>query len=148
MSVPRSVAVDGWFIVRALLPLSGSKEVSKLFNAWLRGGTVFYSSEVIYCEVLEQIRRLGSRGDGALLMQRAFDIFKDLPLQTASVESDLAGAWLIARIYPNIDFADAFYLTVAKDKECDLWTGNPRLVQLIGASEPCLRVIGDVSQEH
>jgi len=54
-------------------------------------------------------------------------------------------AWTLGKSLNAASLHDMFYLALAEREECDLWTGDKRLIGLLDSRFPRVKYLGDLS---
>ncbi len=139
------VCVDASLVLLWLLPQELSSQADALWQRWQGDQVELIAPPLLYAEVPSVLReavyhhRLAvEEGDGV------FAVFCSLGIQ-AIVPSDLhLHAWELGKVLNAPRLYDSHYLALADLEQCELWTADQRLVNLVGARLPWAKWVGDV----
>jgi len=130
------VCIDASIMLKLLINESLSERVDLLWEKWVLEQTERIVPSFFTVEVLSALRRLGKR---ELILpnteEEAVKIFLEdiLPfLQVYEMNSQLLNrAWKISRELNFMHIYDAVYIALAEKMECDFWTADYKLYNIL-----------------
>ena len=138
------ICVDASLVLALLLKDEDlSTPAETLFVAWQKAQELLVAPSLLMFEVLSGLRlavytnRIRAEDGDAL-----FSAFQQLGIQLR-VRSDLPDRmWEIGKRLNPPRLYDASYLALGEVEECEVWTADRRLLNLVGARMPRLRWVG------
>jgi predicted nucleic acid-binding protein len=125
-----TICVDASFVIKLVTDEPHSDRADELWKAWLEADAEIVAPELLPFEVTSVIRKKVQRGvvtpeDGAV----AFDAFWEVLTSVALVPPNrlCARAWELASRYHQPNLYDAYYVALAEQLECALWTADDHL---------------------
>ena len=136
------VCVDASLVLALLLTETHSERAAARWQSWRSQGITPIGPPILYAEVTSVLREAVYRGrisphEG----EEAFDTFCAFPIKVLDLPDLHRLAWGLARQYNQPRVYDAMYLAAAQAVQCELWTGDRRLVNAV--NRPWVRWIGD-----
>lgn len=125
-----SVCVDASFMVKLVLPEADSERAEALWSEWLTTGTIIHAPALMPFEVTSAIRKYVQRGlitaeRGEMAIEAFAGLSQEISLRPA--QSLHPGAWALAERYNRPNLYDAYYVALAEDLDCPLWTADDHL---------------------
>lgn len=137
------ICLDASVAVKLVLPEEFSDETEALLRATVDANEPVVAPALLPIEVANIIRkRMVQEGLALDDARQTLERFLDLPIDLRSVPDLHLKALTIADALSAPATYDAYYLAIALDYNCDLWTDDRRLLRLAG-SLPFVRWIGD-----
>lgn len=144
---PRPVCVDASFSLKLVLPEPDSPKVRRLWERWVEEDRPIVAPWLWIYEVTSVLRNrvhrgllTPSEGDAALqaLQAQGVRLLHPTTLQTT--------AWRLAERFHRPTAYDSFYLALAQELGCDLWTADKRLYHAVAGTLPYVRWIGEAAE--
>lgn len=125
-----SVCVDASFMVKLVLPEADSERAEALWSEWLTTGTIIHAPALMPFEVTSAIRKHVQRGlitaeRGEMAIEAFAGLSQEISLRPA--QSLHPGAWALAERYNRPNLYDAYYVALAENLDCPLWTADDHL---------------------
>jgi predicted nucleic acid-binding protein len=138
------VCVDASLILLALLKEELSEKADRQFVAWREAGVRLIGPPLLPAEVasglrqaLHQGRISEDEGDGLLRE------FLQLRIGVLDPPGLVQRAWDLGKLFRPSRLYDMFYLALAAVEDCDIWTRDKRLANLVGHSFGRLRLLSE-----
>ncbi|OGO45393.1 MAG: hypothetical protein A2W34_00760 [Chloroflexi bacterium RBG_16_64_32] len=140
------VCVDASLVVAWFLPEEFSDKAFALKERWVVEGVELVAPAMLASEVPSALRQAVYRGrilpdEG----DEAFATFLEMPIRTIQPESLLSRAWEIGKAVNAPRLYDAFYIALADIEDCELWTADRRLINLVRARFPHVHWLGETA---
>lgn len=140
------VCLDASVFLAWLLPEELSEQADVLMEQLGQQGERILAPLLVTPEVLSGLRRAVYRGrvtpehgeSARMMFEEASVAFHDLRSLSES-------AWTLGKAVNAASLHDMFYLALAEREECDLWTGDKRLLGLVGSRSQRVKYLGDLS---
>jgi len=137
------VCVDANVIIWALAPFPFSEAAEALLARWQRDEITLIAPALFAFEVTSTLRRLVYLKElTAEEGETAFRRFLDIPVRLSHRRAIFPLAWQLARDFDLSRAYDASYLALAQIQQCDLWTADERLYNIVRERFPWVRWIG------
>ena len=139
----REVCVDASLIVKWEVP----EEYDDLADMFQREcgekGIAFIAPDFVFAEASSGIRRQVFRGLIPVINGlAAIAALSRVPIKRYTCYDLYLDAWLIAHTYNRSKMYDCYYLALAEQRDCDLWTADEKFFNSVGA-HPHLKHIRD-----
>ena len=139
-----TVCVDANIVVALTHHRDSSGPAIELWSSWSTSQTSVIAPPLLIPEVTSALRKLVhfrrmSVEDG----ETAFRLFADLPIAIQEHRALSATAWSLARQFDRPNAYDAVYVAAAQLEDCELWTGDRRLVNAFRL--PNIRWVGELA---
>jgi predicted nucleic acid-binding protein len=140
--------VDASVFLAWLLPEDLSDQAEAFFARAGREGAELIAPALVTAEVLSGLRRAVYRKrvtseDG----DEARSTFREVALQLHDLSWLSDRAWSLGSDINAPSLHDMFYLALAERENCELWTADKRLLNLLDNRYPRVRFIGEVETE-
>ena len=137
---PLRVCVDASFVLHLVLPDERDATIDARWQTWAAAGTEVIGPALLYAEVTSVLRLRVTTGrltpdEGDAI----FAAFNALGIRRVDRDDLHQRAWQLAKKYQTRRAYDMTYLALAQLEDVELWTGDERLVNTVGAGEPRLR---------
>lgn len=130
-------------MIRTFIPGAFSERAMALLARWQEEEVALIAPALFAFEVTSTLRRLvyleqitPARGD------KAFQAFLRLPVRLSHRRALFPLAWELAQELDRPRAYDATYLALAQLQECDFWTADKRLYNVVHERLPWVRWIG------
>ena len=138
------VCVDASLVIAWFLPEEFSDEAFALKERWDAEGVELVAPVMLASEVASTLRQAVYRGrilagEG----DEAFAAFLEMPIRIIQPENLLSHAWEIGKAVNAPRLYDAFYIGLADIQDCELWTADRRLVNLVQSQFPQVHWLGE-----
>lgn len=131
------VCVDASFVLHLLLPDERDAGVDAFWQSWATAGTQAIGPVLLYTEVTSVIRlRVATGRLRADEGDAVFAAFNVLGIRRVDRDDLHLRAWELAKHYQTRRAYDMTYLALAQLEDVDFWTGDERLVNTVGTSDP------------
>jgi predicted nucleic acid-binding protein len=139
-----SVCIDANVLVMALIAGPLADRANALFAQWQRDDVQLIAPMLFAYEVPSAIRRAvhlkqvtSTEGDAA------FEKFLRLPVRLSTRREVIPIAWELAKQFSRPQIYDATYLAVAQINDCDFWTADEKLYNVVRDELDWVRWLGD-----
>ena len=123
------ICLDASFVIAMLVSDESSEAATRLWDRWSALGTGAVAPPILVPEVTSVLRNQVYRGQLSTDQgESAFRRFCEIPITIVQDPNLHEFAWELARRFNRPRAYDAFYVAVAQMENCDLWTGDKRLV--------------------
>lgn len=139
------ICVDASLVVAWLLPEELSEKATVLRDNLLSQREEFISPQLLVAEVSSVLRNHVHREKiSSNVGEEAFETFRHLPIRLLELNNLMPKAWLWAKSLNAPRTYDMFYVALAEDQSCDLWTADRRLARLASKGSKRVRWVGDL----
>ncbi len=139
------VCVDANVIIRALIPGSLTPQALTLLSTVEESGAEIIGPALLAFEVTSGIRRLVYlRGISAAAGEASFARFLEMNVRLVGGARILSRAWALAKEFNMTRAYDSSYLAVAESYQCDLWTADERLYNVVSRKLTWVKRLGNV----
>ncbi len=140
------VCVDASLVIAWFLPEEFSDDAFALKERWDAEGVELVAPVMLASEVPSTLRQAVYRGrilagEG----DEAFAAFLEIPIRIIQPENLLSHAWEIGKAVNAPRLYDAFYIGLADIQDCELWTADRRLVNLVQSQFPQVHWLGEAA---
>ncbi len=138
------VCVDASLAIQWLIPTQHDPIAESLLQSWDQAGTELIGPPLFDAEVTSAIR-LHVYFKKLLLEQgeKAFLFYRELGVKIVSPPELPQVAWELAKEYNQPRTYDMQYFAVAELQDCELWTADRRLVNILKGKNERIRWVGD-----
>lgn len=138
------VCVDASLVVAWFLPEEFSDEAFALKERWVGEAVELVAPVMLASEVPSTLRQAVYRGrilagEG----DEAFAAFLEMPIRIIQPENLLPRAWEIGKAVNAPRLYDAFYVALADIEDCELWTADRRLANVVQPRFPRVHWLGE-----
>jgi predicted nucleic acid-binding protein len=143
--LPSAVCVDASLAIKWIFPEDLSDVADELQGFWLRDEITLVAPQLFPAEVTSIVRERAFRGElaraqAAAALERALR----WPMSLAAPDPTLQRTALeFASRFNHPKAYDAQYLALAYLLDCELWTGDKRLVNSLQGALPWVRWVGE-----
>lgn len=139
--------VDASLVLLWLLPEELTERAYALKDRWDRGSTELVAPPLLLAEVPSGLRRAVYRGRIAPEAgEEAFKAFLDMRVRILLPERLLERAWDLGQSLNTPHLYDFYYVALASLENCELWTADKRLVNLVQGRFPLIRWVGQLEE--
>ena len=126
------VCADAGILIKLVVAEEDSDRADALWERWKEDGVKVVSPGLLLFELTSVLRKKGHRG---LLSpeerERAFDTVHRLPVQVLTPSDLHRRAWELATRFNRPAAYDAHYLALAEMMNCEFWTADRRLFNVV-----------------
>lgn len=141
-----NVCIDASLALTWLLPQEHSTLIDALFAEWDRKRIRLLTAPLFHAEVTSVIReQIYFKKLRPEQGEHIFSIYLQMNVKNIDEPTVYKRAWELAKRFNLPRTYDMQYLAVAELKDCDFWTNDKRLVNLLQAKVPRLKWAGDYS---
>jgi predicted nucleic acid-binding protein len=126
------VCVDASLALRWIIPSQRDLQADSLLEKWDQAGIELIGPPLFDDEITSVLRLyvfrkilLPEQGD------RAFSLFRELNVTIVNPAELCQIAWELAKKYDRPRTCDMQYLAMAELEDCELWTGDERLINAL-----------------
>jgi predicted nucleic acid-binding protein len=140
------VCVDASLVIAWFLPEEFSDQAFALKDRWAGEDVELIAPVMLASEVPSALRQAVYRhrivaGEG----DEAFAAFLEMPIRILQPDNLLSRAWEIGKAVNAPRLYDAFYVALADIQDCELWTADRRLANLVQPTFPQVHWLGEAS---
>ena len=138
------VCVDASLVIAWFLPEEFTNQAFALKDRWEGGGVELVAPITLASEVPSALRQAVYRG--RILAREgdeAFAAFLEMPILILQPDDLLSRAWEIGKAVNAPRLYDAFYVALADIQDCELWTADRRLANLVQPRFPWVHWLGE-----
>ena len=141
--MPEPLVVDASLVFRLLLPGSHQAQIRSRVDRWLAEGRQMHAPSLWAYEITSALCKTVHFGHiAAEEGERALTLAQKLGVRTVAPYDDLARrAFAWTRRLDRAAAYDSFYLALAEELQCELWTADRRLCN--AADLPWVRLVHD-----
>lgn len=140
------ICVDASMVLLWLLPQKLSQQAENVWASWRDKRVELIAPPLILAEVTSILRKRVFYGQILPeIGEELFGIFCDLDLRVIYSDALYVEAWGLAKQFNLPKVYDMHYVALAKLEECELWTGDSRLVNAIKSKFELVRYVGNYS---
>jgi predicted nucleic acid-binding protein len=139
------VCVDASLAILWLMPIQKTLQADKLLESWIQAGADLIGPPLFDAEVTSTIRRhvylnnvLPEEGEEMFLR------YLDLAVKIVNPCGLYRKAWDLAKKYNVPRTYDMQYLAIAELEDCELWTGDRRLVNNLKDKNKRIHWVGEI----
>ena len=123
------ICLDASIVISMFSPDESTEAATRLWQRCSALGTEAVAPPILVPEVTSVLRQHVYQGRLSPDQgESAFRIFCEMPITIVQDPNLHEFAWQLARRFNRPRAYDAFYVAVAQMENCDLWTGDRRLV--------------------
>jgi len=138
------VCIDASLAVAWLSYEKYTENANALRKEWLREGIEFLGPPIFYTEVISVLRQqVFSKKMLPDDVEEAFSICLDIPIRIIDSPEVYRTAWRLAKELNLPTCYDTQYLAVSELEECDLWTTDRKLMNLVQSKNSRVRWLGE-----
>lgn len=142
------VCLDASLVLLWLLPDELSVKADALWRWWHSSNVELICPLLLYAEVPSVLREAAYHRRITIEEADAtFAAFCGLPLRPVLRDDLHRHAWELGKLFNAPRLYDFQYLALADLEQCELWTADQRLVNLVQRRWPWARWVGDVELE-
>jgi predicted nucleic acid-binding protein len=141
--VDSRICIDASLALKLVLPEPGSDQAALEWQNWTNSGTEVAAPYLFIYETTSVLRNRVYRKE--LTQKEADDalgILVGLGIAYVHPPSILQSAWELARRFNRPTAYDCFYLALAQEQGCSLWTGDKRLYNAVKDSLAWVHFVG------
>jgi predicted nucleic acid-binding protein len=143
-----AVCLDASLVLTWLLPEEFSAKAFALRELWDEQATQLIAPPLLRIEVASGLRQAVHRGRLDIAEgDEAFQTFLEMKIHIREPEPLLTQAWNLGKSVSAPRLYDMFYVALAELQQCELWTADRRLVNLVKGRWPLARWLGDFSMQ-
>jgi predicted nucleic acid-binding protein len=139
------VCVDASLIIRTLVPAPLSEEAIVLLEKWYRDRRKLIAPSLLAFEITSILRRLVCLKDLTPSEgEETFEHFQQIEISLSSRRSIFSLAWQLAKELNRPRAYDTAYLALAQLKECDFWTADEKLYNVVDQKLDWVHWVGNL----
>ena len=140
------ICIDASLVLLWLIPQKHSQQAEDIWESWRGKKVELIAPPLILAEVTSILRKRVFHGQiSPEIGEELFKIFCDLNFRVVYSDDLHVEAWDLAKIFNLPKVYDMHYVALAKMEECELWTGDNRLVNATKGKFKWVKYIGDYS---
>ncbi len=143
-----AVCVDASLVLAWLLPNDQSSAAYALNDRWQAGHADLIAPHLLVFEVTSVLRQAVYRGQiSAEEGEEALAAFRGMGIRLVQTDALVERAWTWGKNVNAAKLYDMYYVAAAAMEDCDLWTVDRRLVNLVSSRSTFVRWVGEVRVE-
>lgn len=140
------ICVDASLVIAWILPEEFSDEAFALKERWGGEGVELVAPAMLVSEVPSTLRQAVYRGRIlAVEGDESFTAFLEMPIRIVQPDNLLSRAWEIGKVVNAPRLYDAFYVGLADIQDCEFWTADRRLANLVQSRFPRVHWLGEAT---
>ena len=140
---------DAGILIKLVVAEDDSDRADALWEQWKEDGVKVVSPGLLLFELTSVLRKKVHRGLLSLEEgEKAFDTVRQLPVQMLTPSDLHRRAWELATRFNRPAAYDAHYLALAEMMNCEFWTADRRLFNVVKDELPWVHWLGKEGEQR
>jgi predicted nucleic acid-binding protein len=143
-----AVCLDASAVLLSFLREPASVAADALFESWRESNVELIGPHMLALEVPSALRQAVHRGKiTSTEGDQSLEVFLRMPIRIREPRDIVQRAWNIGKGLDSPRLYDMYYLALAENEKCELWTADRRLVNLANPRYHFVKWVGQGSSQ-